>query len=832
MKYINMNEETLKYSVARDFFSKYDCTKVLSKIDFSVCIPGGYAIGDQYFLWAEVKSVKTDVLDMLTQLVLTIGKAKTFNDFLPPPFLGCFDLQSIIFIPYSEIQDIFYYNDFNWNVAPSDRTTKEFDLVKQKIAKILKGDSNSSETSSQYTFFNKDGTSNVYSFDFDKDEVELKTFIKDNFVIGKVGLNKVRIDKNNFIFVYNKWLEQVKPSIMLDWEAFAKDGIVDGDFYLADLISENNLTLNDLMNVVLEWTKYGFNRKDFKSKGYYKISYTGFNDGQAAHHKFWSIYERPPQSDFQGYILERRDLLVPQDIRERKGSFYTPKIWVELSQKYLADVFGVNWQDEYYVWDCAAGTGNLLAGLVNKKNIWASTLDSADVDVMHDRIKKGANLNARQVFQFDFLNDKFTKLPAELQRIIAEEPEKLIIYINPPYAEAASANRKGNKQGLKASKIQNKYMTTLGKPSNEIFAQFLFRIYKEIPRCKIAHFSKLKILGAPNFAKFREVFQAKLEKLFLAPADTFDNVSGQFPIGFHIWDSDKKEVFKKITANVYDSNGRFLSHKTIINYDSHDLIGKWYSSFYDNNGQQIGVMNTRGNDFQNYNSIYISSVNNFNHTNIITINNLIHTCIYLTVRHCIRPTWLNDRDQFLFPNDGWIGDKEFQSDCLAFTLFHNANNISSKHGINHWIPFNDNEVRAKDSFASHFMANYIAGKIKKEHISSGSFDFVSGEGNCPEYPPLIFSALAQNVLDKGRELWKYYHSLIDLDKSNKLHPYDVNASFYDIREYFQGRNEAGRMNSKSSNEMYNMLLGELRLAMKLLAEQIKPKVYEYGFLMS
>jgi hypothetical protein len=57
--------------------------------------------------------------------------------------------------------------------------------------------------------------------------------------------------------------------------------------------------------------------------------------------------------------------------RERKGAFYTPRIWVELSQKYIADVLGANWQDEYYVWDCAAGTGNLLAGLTNKYNVWA-----------------------------------------------------------------------------------------------------------------------------------------------------------------------------------------------------------------------------------------------------------------------------------------------------------------------------------------------------------------------------------------------------------------------------------------------------------------------------
>jgi len=128
--------------------------------------------------------------------------------------------------------------------------------------------------------------------------------------------------------------------------------------------------------------------------------------------------------------------------RERKGSFYTPQIWVELSQKYLTDVLGEDWQDEYYVWDCACGTGNLLTGLTNKYNIYASTLDRQDIDVIHDRIKNGANLLDDHVFQFDFLNDDFTKAPKSLQNIIngPEKRKKLVIYINPPYAEAGSVN--------------------------------------------------------------------------------------------------------------------------------------------------------------------------------------------------------------------------------------------------------------------------------------------------------------------------------------------------------------------------------------------------------
>ncbi len=78
----------------------------------------------------------------------------------------------------------------------------------------------------------------------------------------------------------------------------------------------------------------------------------------------------------------------------------------------------------------------------------------------------------------------------------------------------------------------------------------------------------------------------------------------------------------------------------------------------------------------------------------------------------------------------------------------------------------------------------------------------------------------------GRELWRYYHSQPD----GGLNPIDVNAGLYDIREYFQGRNTQGRMNAKSEDETYTKLIGKLRSALKILAESIAPKVYEYGFL--
>jgi len=601
-----------------------------------------------------------------------------------------------------------------------------------------------------------------------------------------------------------------------------RSGIIDGDFFLADLLSKDNYTLKDKLFVVLMNNQYKFDKK-FNEAGFSLYKEVGFNDSQKAHKEFWDKYDRPPIEEYWDYIINRRDLLVPQDIRERKGSFFTPRQWVELSQKYIGDVLGEDWQDEYYIWDCAAGTGNLLAGLTNKLNIWASTLDTADVDVMKDRIKNGANLLESHVFQFDFLNDDFSELPKNLKDIIddSERRKKLIIYINPPYAEGDAKIGKGRK-GIHESKIHDKYQNVLSRASGELFAQFLIRIYKEMEHCIIANFATLKMLSAPNFAFFRENFQAKLETLFAVPAYTFDNVIGQFHIGFHIWNTEKKEKFEKTNGDIYNADGSFLGNKTFFSYDGSKYISDWLEKNSKNISKNyIGHLASVGNDFQHQDDVYIDDVNRKKiaggrHT-MISAENLIIVFIYFTIRHCIEHTWINHYDQFLFPNDKWESDLEFQSDCLIFTLFHGKFNISSKYGINHWILFSEIEVNAKDNFESHFIHDFINGKI---YFSEQEDFFI--EKKKKKMKALRFSDEAKAVHKAGKKLWKYYHSQPSAN---------VNASFYDIREFFQGRNDSGRMNNKSGDDTYNALISDLRSAQKTLALKIQPKVYEYGFLL-
>ena len=803
-----IREEELKNKVARDYFYSFDNTQIIEEIDFSIAPKKEADKKDtEYFLWAEAKKGnKNDIYESFVQLILTIGKKRVFDKHLPPPFLGAFDAEKIAFIQYYKVLDVFNQNDFNWNVTPSDHESKEFKQLYDLVENTLKNES--------------------CIYKFDDDERELKEFIRVNFTAGKTSLSKVQIDKNNFVNIYSKWLNSVKESISVDWDRAKSFGIIDADFYLADLLSENNLTLKEKLYVILKTDHYELDRK-IDDMGLASSKEAYFYDKQKSHNEFWKRYQRPPKSEYWDYIIERRDLLVPQDIRERKGSFFTPQIWVEKSQEYIAEVLGENWQEEYYIWDCAAGTGNLLAGLTNKYNIWASTLDKADVEIMKERVKNGANLLENHIFQFDFLNDEFDKLPEDLRRIVEDEEsrKKLVIYINPPYAEAGSITQTTGtgKNKVNVALDNNtyyKYKDIMSSANNELFAQFFIRIYIEIPNCILACFSKLKYITGNNFKSFREIFKTKFLKGFVVPADTFDNVKGDFPISFIIWNTNIKEKFDNISLNIFDENENELGKKTFFTYDNNiKNIGKWIAQYKEKSTElSIGMINTGRIDFQNQKLVYIKNdISDVAHSAMITKNNLIPICVFFAIRLCIKADWLNDRDVFLYPKNSWEDDTEFQNDCAAFTLFHPQNRISSEQGVNHWIPFTENELNAKDSFASHFMTDFLSGKIKKT-ISDNDSLFGT---NTKSSSPLKFSSEANAVFEAGLSLWKYYHSF-DL--------INVNASYYDIRAFFQKFNDKGRMNPTSKDETYNSLLADLKSKMDILAQKIAVKVYEHGFL--
>ena len=268
-------------------------------------------------------------------------------------------------------------------------------------------------------------------------------------------------------------------------------------------------------------------------------------------------------------------------------------------------------------------------------------------------------------------------------------------------------------------------------------------------------------------------------------------------------------------------------------------------------GEQTGWLCFVPNDFQHNDGVFITwepseSLIKESRIAAITQKSTIPFCVYFSVRHCIEDNWIIHNDQILFPADTWKTDYEFQLDCIAFTLFHGKNRISCKAGVNHWIPFAEAEVDAKDAYKSHFMVDFL-----RNAMGGAASGRASGNGARQDAaPPILvgssalqqddlfgaeatprhshfsilhsqFSSAASRVLDAGRRLWRYYHS-----QPNAI----PDASFYDIRAHFQGFKPNGHMNPDSTDIQYTHLIGDLRAEMKNLAAKIAPKVHEHGFL--
>ncbi|MDR1683771.1 MAG: hypothetical protein LBS25_10370, partial [Candidatus Symbiothrix sp.] len=449
--YNNIREEELKNKVAADWFPKFDCTQIVGNIDFCVSLPIKQpSLLGTTLMWAEAKQRPADIFRMFAQLLITVKKEA--KDKFPPKFAGCFDNEKIAFVEYHYALPVFHLNDFDWTQTPSDVNEKSIETVKNTI----------------------DGTK-IFTFYFDKDKTELQNFIRENFVFDEhTNLLSTHIDRNNFIFVYQKWRDRVLPAIEANWDLLKKNySIYDRDFFLAELNIDDKGTANITDDRTVENDFYiSFDANARKQYRILRKDAMGLDlayefglraGGLEKYADFWKRYKRPPQKEYWDYIVSRLDLLVPQDVRERKGAFFTPPQWVELSQKYIADVLKVSWQDEYYVWDCAAGTGNLLDGLSNKYNIWASTIDQQDVDTMKSNARKIGDLLENHIFQFDFLNDDFSKLPQGLQNIIndPQKRRKLVVYINPPYVEVATirtrTNTGENKNNIEQSATHKKY---------------------------------------------------------------------------------------------------------------------------------------------------------------------------------------------------------------------------------------------------------------------------------------------------------------------------------------------------------------------------------------
>lgn len=762
-------------------------------------------------VWFEAKvGAKNTTYAMFTQLLFYVNYALEHGEYIPP-FLCVIDsvkaalMKTDIALPLLKDKSI----KIKWGKSASDVTQDALDKVSQFI-----------------------GTHFVsYNIKFNE-----KEFIEAvHNAIEKGEIIRTQITPDNLKQVFDKWVDMIGKEIK---------GVAPENYALlfyADTMNDGTVSTHE--NLPAELLHKG-TKPVFSLNG--KLYELGSVEG---YRKFWAIFDRPPKEEYRNYLLERRDTLIPYDERSFKGAYYTPLNVVDKAYELLNKTLGDGWQKEYIVWDMCCGVGNLETKHSNARNIYMSTLDQADVDVM----KAAKTCVAAQRFQYDYLNDDITddgkidysltnKIPQTLQKIIADSKtgkKKILVLINPPYAEATNSDntkKDSNTSESKTGVAKNKIALTMNGysyASRELFTQFLARLMIEIPTATIGMFSTLKYINAYNFEDFRNNWNAEYLDGFIVHSKAFEGLTGNFPIGFLVWKTNNKLDSKKyeiteISCEVLDRNANAIGNKKFYNINSSNFMSNYLSRLKTNTKSiplknavtvqsgkakvtswidtAIGYFWCNGNDLQqSRQTAILSSVFSAGNGYYIVPENLEKVSIMYSVRHLIEHTWQNHNDQFLIPEKELC--EEFKNDCLIYMLFNGKNLTASANDleynnkkwsiVNHFIPFTETEVNANDRFESDFMVQYMQDKT--------------------------FSKEAQNVLDEGKKIWKKYfetdfnHEIRDKYKLNR-----ADVGWYQIRFAIKAYNELGE-NIPISFEAFENAYNEL-------TEKLKPQVYSYGFL--
>jgi hypothetical protein len=754
-------------------------------------------------IWFEAKDTgKNSSYAMFTQLLHYVQVALNKGEKVPP-LLAVIDTEKAALLKSIDVLPFLAKKTIKWGRSASQYTQEALDEVSAYI-----------------------GTHFV-SFKISTHEDEFISTVKAAIKSGEII--RTQITPDNLKQVFDKWVNMIGREI---------HGVSEEDYalmFFADIMHDGTVSTHANLPAEL-MHKNG--APVFSLNG--RIFELGNKEG---YRQFWAIYHKPPKSEYRDYLLERRDSLIPIDERSFKGAYYTPLHVVDKAYDKLTETLGKNWQKEYIVWDMCCGVGNLEVKHSNPRNIYMSTLDQADIDVM----KATKTCVAAQRFQYDYLNDDITddgqidyslsnKVPIALRNAITEG-KKILVLINPPYAEAtnfeniATGIEAENKVGVAKTKFSST-MLDYGKASNELFTQFVARIAKEIPQATLAMFSTMKYVNAPNFEKFRQIWQATYLGGFVVQNQAFEGLTGKFPIGFLIWKTDQnlKTPITEIRAEVLDKKGFAVGEKLFYNLPNKIFLNVWLDRPRANthpvcplknaispsvtlpriktwSDSAIAYMYCGVNDLQHaeQQTVIYSSVYGGGNGFYITPDNIWKASVIFSVRRLIRPTWLNDRDQFLQPTEPLTD--EFKNDCLIWMLFNRCNRTAGANElewnskkwslVNHFIPYTEDEVNATDRFESDFMARYLVDKS--------------------------LSTEAQAVLDAGRQLWKTYFTQTDprtVRDQFKLNRADV--GWYQIRNALAERNKNG--------DSVPINFAQLEAAYESLTLKLQPQVFSLGFL--
>jgi len=631
-------------------------------------------------------------------------------------------------------------------------------------------------------------------------------------------------------------------------------------YFEKNVLGKHNLNTNELANLFVQilinpddnCLHGAKKRKTIVSKSFNEIPVKTRESFESFFSHFSDEYT-PRQKENLTAVVDR---LVQDIIRRKQGEFFTPTIWANKAHEYITSIYGEDWKDKYVVWDPAWGTGNLTR-YHRFKELYVSTLNYSDIQTA---TQMGFNPEAVK-FQFDFLNDDYDFLPKGLRDAI-DCGREIIVLINPPYATAnVMGNNSDHKEGVAKTKMNEMMINEgWGKSSQNLYSQFFYRLTKlqEInKKIKIAVFCKPLYLTGDAYCDFRNLFfnYFGFEKGFLFEASNFSDVAKGWGINFAIFSEKTNNIKTSFIHDLIKKDGDLIKNgeeeklitygiKTLYNTDGLNQASKWVreelkglktfdapqissATIVKPNGIGTIVNGALGYLLNNANNVgsnsqqvcfFTGTCSKAHGLSVIPKN--FYKCVSLFAgRKMISNDWINDKDEYLAPNEDHEQYQQFTNDSIVHSLFNNSSQQSSLRQV----MYKDQLWDIKNEFfwmSKEEMMNLANDTNYTELYNDARTDnnryvynLLFGEQNIYEQ----LSPDAKLVLDKATELTRISMNMRShfADDQNQLNSWDAGYAQLKLvwKEYFPEE------------------FKEFRQLYKNLEDRMRPLIYELGFLL-
>lgn len=536
------------------------------------------------------------------------------------------------------------------------------------------------------------------------------------------------------------------------------------------------------------------------------------------------------------------DRLIIDADRRNSGDFWTPTVFVDYAHNMISKSLGEDWKEKYVVWDNCCGSLNLTRDY-KFGELYCSTLYQSELNI-------GAEYNPEAIkFQFDFLNDNLDKLPKGLKGALLEN-KPIVFFLNPPYATACNWDET-SKEFCADTLIKNlMHKEGLGCGAENLQHQFLYRIAKikeqyNLTNVHIAIFSKPIYLSGGKQAKFLDYFcdNFKFDNGVLFNASHFSDVSDKWGITFNIWScgqtEDKHNFIHKLIDNI---NGEIevIGSKNIYNINGEKTASDWIKeetkSLKTKDAPQLSsglickqqgrgklvddalgyYVNVANNVCSNAQNVYfVSSCSSMANGISVMPQNYERVVANFASRKLIVGNWINDKDEYLVPNENHPKWNEFVNDSIIYSLFHSSSNQSSLRNVEYkgkkwdikneffWIGKNEIESLANTNGFTH---TYNDARTSKERYVYEKLQTI------------ILSPEAQKVLNKANEIVRNTFPYRGMFNSERPEYQILNwdCGWYQIKTL-------AKEYDKSEYEDFVKLF-------KALENKMRPLVYTLGFL--